>query len=92
LIKGAPRKEDIQAIYKAWAENLFEEKFMERMDVLLWMSEKEVAIVALPKPDGSFDLLGFASKDQRAHKWCGDLFQYFWENEKLGYWIPPSPP
>ena len=83
IVRGAVQKEDAQAIYHARATKLLEERFMERMDILLWMSEKEVAIVAFPKPDGNFDSLGFNSTDKRAHKWCRDLFQYHWERANI---------
>ena len=79
VVRGALQEEDREAIFRARASKLLEERFMEQMDVLMWMSEREVAIVALPKPDGTFDSQGFASTDKRAHKWCGDLFLHYWQ-------------
>ncbi len=79
VVKGSLHEEDREAIIKARASKLLEERFMEQMDVLLWMSEMEVAVVALPKPDGTFDAQGFASTDERAHNWCGDLFLHHWQ-------------
>ncbi|UCH58091.1 MAG: hypothetical protein JSV18_04130 [Candidatus Bathyarchaeota archaeon] len=79
LIKGALSREDQDAILRAEATGLMEERFLERMDIVIWMSEREVALIALPKPDGSFDLLGFSSEEERSHKWCWDLFQHYWE-------------
>lgn len=32
-----------------------------------------------PTLDRKFDYLGFTSEDERAHKWCADLFKYYWE-------------
>lgn len=80
LVKGSIQDEDRDAIFRARADRLLEERFTERMDVQIWMSEKEVALVAFPKPDGSFDLLGFTSTDGRAHEWCRDLFEHYWED------------
>ena len=55
------------------------EKMLERLDTYLFMSEKEVAVLAFPTLNGKFDYLGFASTDERAHKWCSDLFLHYWE-------------
>jgi len=82
MVKGALQKDERQAIYHARATKLLEERLVERMDFLLWMSEKEVGLLAFPKPDLGFDLLGFASTDQQALRWCKDLFQYYWTNAR----------
>lgn len=78
---------------------LLEEKILERLDICLYMSEKEVAGVAFPFPDGRFDYLGFTATDERSHKWCRDLFQYYWERahsranvvEELYRWVKKRP-
>ncbi|MDH5791817.1 MAG: DUF1724 domain-containing protein, partial [Candidatus Bathyarchaeota archaeon] len=79
VVRGSLHEEDREAIFRARASKLLEERFVEQMDALLWMSEREVAVVALPKPDGTFDSQGFASTDEGAHKWCRDLFLYYWQ-------------
>jgi predicted transcriptional regulator len=79
VVRGSLHEEDREAIFRARASKLLEERFVEQMDVLLWMSEREVAVIALPKPDGTFDSQGFASTDARVHKWCGDLFLNYWQ-------------
>ena len=84
-------EEWVMTIGRARADGSVEERLVERNDVYLWMSEKEVAILAFPKPDGGFDLLGFTSTDERFHRWCSDLFEYYWEKAEPG-WISPSPP
>jgi predicted transcriptional regulator len=43
----------------------------------------EVALIALPKPDGNFDLLVFSSEGEMSHKWCRDLYQHYWERGEL---------
>ena len=58
---------------------LLEDRVSERVEVFLYMSEKEVSALAFPTLDGKFDHLGFSATDERAHKWCRDLFQYYWE-------------
>jgi predicted transcriptional regulator len=49
--------------------------------VFIAMSEKEVAALAFPT-EGRFDYRGFTSRDERAIKWCRELFQYYWEQAK----------
>ena len=78
-LKEGIRAEDAQAVWQARTAGLIEEKMLERLDIYLYMSEKEVATLAFPTLDGKFDYLGFTSTDERVHKWCSDLFQHYWE-------------
>jgi len=55
------------------------EKVMEGIDLVLYMSEKEVAILAFPLKNGRFDFFGFSATDESSLKWCRDLFMYYWE-------------
>ena len=88
-----------QNIIQMRATGVLEERILERLDVYLYLSEKEVAAVAFPLLDGRFDYLGFTSKDERAHKWCKDLFLYYWEKarpraivvEELYWWVKKRP-
>jgi predicted transcriptional regulator len=54
-------------------------KVLERVDLFLYVTEKEVSTLAFPNLDGRFDYWGFTSKNSRARKWCKDLFSYYWE-------------
>ena len=67
-----------EAADRARATGVLEEGLIERLDVYLCLSEKEVAIVCFPLLDGRFDYLGFTSADERTHRWCKDLFEYYW--------------
>lgn len=88
-----------QAFLRARTSGLLEERVLERLDVYLYMSEKDVAAAAFPLPDGGFDHLGFTATDQRSHKWCKDLFHYYWDRarnrarmvEELCNWIRKKP-
>jgi predicted transcriptional regulator len=60
-----------------------ERRTLERVDVSITMSEK-LARVALPTVDGSMDYVGFGTKDERGHRWCRDLFLYYWERADPG--------
>jgi predicted transcriptional regulator len=52
---------------------------LEKFDVALYMSEKEVAVLAFPALTGEFDYLGFTSTDPMVLEWCMDLHNYYWE-------------
>jgi len=81
-IKGDVSEEDRTTLSRAFENGRLVNRKMERFDVFLWMSKKEVAILSFPSLDGTFDYLGFTSKDDRALKWCNDLFEYYWERAK----------
>jgi len=98
-IKKGYRAKDMETARQARTTGLLEERMLERLDICLYLSEKEVATVAFPIPDGKFDYLGFTATDERSHKWCRDLFQYYWERarnrasvaEKLYRWLEKRP-
>ena len=81
-IKESYRAKDMETARRARITGLLEERILERLDICLYMSEKEVAGVAFPFPDGRFDYLGFTATDERSHKLCRDLFQYYWERAR----------
>jgi predicted transcriptional regulator len=54
-----------------------------KIDVALYMSEKEVAILAFPALTGEFDYLGFTSTDPKVLEWCKDLHSYYWERSGI---------
>lgn len=51
---------------------------LQDIDVIFYMNEKEVGLLAFPLMDGSMDYLGFTSKDKDFIKWCKDLHEYYW--------------
>jgi len=55
-----------------------ESRFLEKVDVFICMSEKEVAALSFPNLDGRLDYLGFRATDERAHKWSKNLISYYW--------------
>ena len=83
---------------KARSAGIIEERLLDGTDVFLCMSEKE-GIVAFPLPDGGFDYLGFTSTEGKFHKWCGDLFDFYWRKarsrasivEELYDWVKGRP-
>jgi predicted transcriptional regulator len=64
------------------AKGSLENKYLERIDFALFMSEKEV-LFDFPDKDGNFDYVGFTSTDEKAVEWCKDVFNYYWERAGL---------
>jgi predicted transcriptional regulator len=58
--------------------NILEHRALKKLEIYIHMSEKE-AVLAFPTLDGRFDHLGFTTRDERALKWCRDIFHYYWE-------------
>ena len=68
-----------QFFEQAAMSNLMENRFLERVDVAIVMSEKEAG-VTFPTLDGRIDYgFGFVTTDKLGHAWCRDLFLYYWE-------------
>jgi predicted transcriptional regulator len=55
---------------------------LSRVDVLVVMTEK-YAVFCLPDHKGRIDYTGFGGKDDKFHKWCKDLFLYYWNRAKI---------
>ena len=58
---------------------LLDNHYMENIDVSIYMSEKEVALLAFPEKTGQFDYLGFSSTDPKVLEWCKELHEYYFE-------------
>jgi len=65
---------------KAARTNKLDNRFLERVDVFLCLSEKEVAALGFPNLEGKLDYIGFKSKDKVAVEWSKTLFTYYWSN------------
>jgi predicted transcriptional regulator len=75
-------EEDSEAINKARRTGQMKERGLEKLQVYLWMNEKNVGMLAFPTTKGRFDYLGFSSADEGTLKWCKDLYGYYWERAK----------
>jgi predicted transcriptional regulator len=73
-----PGYEPDPRLTRAEAEGRFQDRAIEGIGVCLTASEKEVAALCFPAPDGRFDYRGFTSTDAEAHRWCIDLFEHNW--------------
>jgi predicted transcriptional regulator len=71
------KAEDEEYFLESWKEGSLEIKFLEAIQVLLYVTEKE-AIIAFPLVDGSFDYTGFATFQPAGLRLCQDIFEYYW--------------
>jgi predicted transcriptional regulator len=56
-----------------------ENRFLEKIDVFLCLSEKQVAALAFPTLNGGFDYTGFRAKNISVVKWSKALYTYYWD-------------
>lgn len=82
-------EEDIRAMLDHQVKGNLEYRYLDEVKLKIYMSEKEVAILSLPKIDGEVDMMGFISSDPWFHRWCSDLFDHYWErsNTKTTSWL-----
>lgn len=52
-------------------------RVLPKVDVVIVLTEK-YAVFCLPTRSGKIDYTGFTGKDPKFHKWCRDLFLYYW--------------
>ena len=70
---------DQKIFEQAAMSNLMENRFLDKVDVAIVMSEKEAG-VTFPTLDGRIDYgFGFVTTDKLGHAWCRELFLYYWE-------------
>jgi predicted transcriptional regulator len=79
-----------QRDWNSRTKGLLEERYDDRVDVYLFVSEKEAA-VAFPLNNGSFDYLVFTGKNERFLGWCSDLFNYYWEKAQTEEAVTEKP-
>jgi predicted transcriptional regulator len=58
-----------------------QKRVLPKVDVVIVMTEKAAAF-CLPNRSGRIDYTGFGGDDPKFHKWCKDLFLYYWEKAK----------
>lgn len=56
----------------------FENRFLENVDVLICLSEKEVAALSFSGADGKMDYQGFYAADELSLKWTKALYSHYW--------------
>ena len=63
---------------KASRNRKLESRFLDRCDVFLCLSEKEVAVLGFPNLESRFDYFGFKSEDEVAVEWSKMLYTFYW--------------
>lgn len=81
-VKRMVSEKDELAIIRAEDEGRAVVSDTDRFDVYMWVSEK-TALICFPLGDGSFDYTGFISKNERAIRFCEDLFNHYWKHVKV---------
>jgi len=89
--KILPRQADIDPNILAMASNpvferaarakKLESRYLDRVDVAMFLSEKEV-VIAFQNLEGKFDFLSFISKEESTLNWSKSLFSYYWDKAK----------
>ncbi len=59
-----------------------ESRYVDKMDVSIFVSEKEVAAIAFPNIEGKFDYLSFTSNAETSRRWAKNLFLHYWSQSK----------
>jgi predicted transcriptional regulator len=59
-----------------------ESRYLNRIDVAIFLSEKEVAGICFPDLEGNFDYLGFTTRSESALAWSKSVFSYYWDRAK----------
>jgi len=67
------------AFEKANRAKKLENRFIDKVDVFLCLSEKEVAALAFPNLKGKLDYIGFKSNKDVVVDWTKALYEYYWE-------------
>ena len=60
----------------------WESRLIDRCDVFIHMSEREVAVLSFSDRDGYYDYLGFEGTDKETLGWCMDVFNYYWNRSR----------
>jgi len=69
------------AFERAARVNKFESRYIDKIDVALFITEKGSAI-CFPNLEGKIDFLGFITTDETAHRWTKSLYLHYWNRAK----------
>jgi predicted transcriptional regulator len=70
------------AFTAAAREHKLESRYLDKIDLVLGLSEKEIASIMFPDLEGKFDYISFRTKDREALNWAKSLFLYYWNKAK----------
>ena len=63
---------------QAFKAGKFENRFLNKVDVLICLSEKEVAALGFSNAEGKMDYHGFHATDELSFKWTKALYSHYW--------------
>jgi predicted transcriptional regulator len=63
---------------KARKEGMVEQRWLDRVDTTIGLSEKINGKLFFPTYSNDFDYKGFTVVDEMSHKFCLDLYEYYW--------------
>jgi predicted transcriptional regulator len=64
---------------KARKEGRVEQRWLDRVDTSIGLSEKNTGKIFFPTSNNDFDYKGFTVVDEMSHKFCLDLYEYYWK-------------
>lgn len=64
---------------KAFRNKKLGSKFLNKVDVFLCVSEKEVSVLAFPNVEGKLDYVGFRAETELGVEWAKMLYSYYWD-------------
>ena len=70
------------AFTQAARAHLMESRYLDRVDIVFSLSEKEVTAIVFPDLEGKFDYSSFRSNDQEALDWAKSMFLHYWDKAK----------
>jgi predicted transcriptional regulator len=78
-----PPKDALERMYdpiflQALKSGKFENRLLEKIDVLICLSEKEVAALGFLNTEDKMDYRGFQASDKLSLKWTKDLYLHYW--------------
>jgi predicted transcriptional regulator len=77
--KDAQEKMFNPTFLQALQNGKFETKFLEKIDVLICLSEKEVAALSFLNSESKVDYTGFQGVDDLSLKWTKALYMHYWD-------------
>ena len=80
--------EETQALSRTRQTPLVDQRMMDEVNVYLFLSDNR-CVISFPTIDGQYDYRGFTATDESSLKWCGQLFQHYWDEAELRTPIPP---
>jgi len=81
--------EEAHALSRARRTPLVDQRMVDDVNVYLFLSDNR-CVIAFPTPDGQYDYLGFTAADGSSLRWCGELFQHYWDEAEPRTPAPPE--